>query len=102
MEEAQGNNLNLQMLRMYIDVLPNFSGTTEHLNNFVNSCDFVFDLYANINDVILQNYLIKAIQNKLTNRAQILIGSRIELNTWPLIKAALRDCFGDKRDLQCL
>ena len=58
--------------------------------------------YLGVNNVILQNYLIKAVQNKLKDRAQILIGSRVELNTWGLIKSALVDCFGDKRDLQCL
>lgn len=28
--------------------------------------------------------------------------SKTELNTWPLIKAALQQCFGDRRSLECL
>jgi hypothetical protein len=39
---------------------------------------------------------------KLVDRAQILVGSRLELTDWNQIKTALNNCFGDKRNIECL
>ena len=39
---------------------------------------------------------------KLIDRAQILIGCRMELQTWTQLKSALFDCFGDRGNLACL
>ncbi|CAG9768099.1 unnamed protein product [Ceutorhynchus assimilis] len=71
------------------------------VNSFQSACDFLFATYNRSNDPILQNYLLRLVRMKLTDRAQI-VGSRMELDCWDHIKAALFACFGDKRDLECL
>lgn len=53
-------------------------------------------------NLVLTNFLLRAIIGKLSGRALFLIGSRTELTTWDEIKLALKQAFGDHRDLDCL
>lgn len=96
--------VNYQLLRLTIDNIPKFDGDTHVLEIFIDSCDFLINTYKNVNDANdpINNFLVKAILGKLSGRAQYLIGSRQELNTWTQIKDTLRSTFGDNRNLDCL
>lgn len=99
--QAQTQN-NLQMLKMYVDIIPNFDGNSITLHSFISACDFLFTTFGNSREAIMINYLIRVIQTKLVGRAQLLVGCRSELDTWQKIKDALQACFGDNRSLECL
>jgi hypothetical protein len=94
------NNTNYQLLKLYVDTIPNYNGDPNTLEIFINACDNLFTNFGNNQD--LQSYLIRAIISKLTDRALILIGTKTELKNWPLVKNALRLSFGDQRNLDCL
>lgn len=91
--------INYQLLKLYVDTIPLYDGNNNTLEIFINSCDYLFNTYGNFNDTQLKEYLLRVVIGKLTGRAQILIGSRGELNTWCLVKEALRQSFGDQRNL---
>lgn len=93
---------NVEILKMYLDAIPLYDGKSNSLTSFIAGCDFVFETYGRSDDRILNNFLIRVIQMKFVGDAQILVGSRLELKSWDSIKAALIDCFGDKRSLECL
>jgi hypothetical protein len=94
------NNTNYQLLKLYVDTIPNYNGDPNTLEIFINACENLFTNFGNNQD--LQSYLIRAIISKLTDRALILIGTKTELKNWPLVKNALRLSFGDQRNLDCL
>lgn len=96
------NNPNFMLLRMYVDTIPPYDGNPHCLTSFISTIDFLFETYGVTNDEALKSYLIRIVRIKLTQRAQILVGNRLELKTWEQIKNALIDCFGDKRNLECL
>lgn len=94
--------INYTLLKMYTDTITPYNGDQNTLNGFQSACDFLFTTYNSTNDPILSNYLLRIVRMKLINHAQILVGCRMELDTWDKIKNALTDCFGDKRSLECL
>lgn len=98
----RGNPINYQLLKLHVDTIPYYNGDSHTLKIFISSCDYLFATYVNNNDAQLKTYLLRVVIGKLTDRAQILIGTRNELTTWTLIKAALRQSFGDQRNLDCL
>lgn len=96
------NGVNYTLLKMFIDTIHPYNGESNTLMSFLSAGDFLFTTYGNINDDILKQYLIRTIRMKLIDRAQILVGCRMELQQWDQIKTVLYDCFGDKRNLECL
>lgn len=95
--------VNYQLLRLYVDTIPNFDGNPHTLSIFINNCTSLINTFYRPEDEILNNFIVRAIIGKLTGRALSLIGSRInELNTWQDIKNALELSFGDQRNLDCL
>ncbi|CAH0560391.1 unnamed protein product [Brassicogethes aeneus] len=96
------DSVSLNMLKMFVDTIPRFDGDVNNLNNFISAGQFLFDTYGDTEDANLKKYLIRAIQTKLIDRAQILVGSRSELNTWKDIKNAFQTCFDDNRNIECL
>jgi hypothetical protein len=76
------NNTNYQLLKLYVDTIPNYNGDPNTLEIFINACDNLFTNFGNNQD--LQSYLIRAIISKLTDQALILIGTKTELRNWPL------------------
>lgn len=101
-EQAMAQEINYSMLRLYVDTIPQFSGESSTLSSFISAADIIFATYFREGDEMINNYLIRVIQAKLVGRAQVLVGSRMELNTWNLIKDALTQCFGDQRNIECL
>ncbi|KAF2879800.1 hypothetical protein ILUMI_26375 [Ignelater luminosus] len=99
MTEAQ--TINYQLLKLYVDTIPHYNGDRNTLEIFVSACDYLFVIY-NSNDAQLKAYLLRVVIGELTDRAQLLIGTRTELNSWELIKDALRLSFGDQSNIDCL
>lgn len=96
------NAVNLPILNQYISVIPQFDGDKNKLENFLSICDKFITRYYNSSDESFNDFLLLAITSKLTNEAQNLINSRPELNSWDLIKNALRINFGELRDRESL
>ena len=94
--------VNYTLLKMYLDTIHPYEGNPNTLNSFISACDFVFETYCTNNDAILKSFLIRTVRMKLIDRAQTLVGSRLELTNWDQLKFALSDCFGDKRNIECL
>ncbi|KAK4882385.1 hypothetical protein RN001_005704 [Aquatica leii] len=92
---------NYQILKLYIDTIPFYGRDQNTAEIFISACDHFFKT-LDINDPNLKSYLLRVIIGKLTDRAQILIGSRGETTDWPTTKQALRLTFGDQRNLECL
>ena len=91
-----------QLLRLSLDSIPHYDGNPHTLNVFIDNCDFLYNTFANANNSSLTNFILRAIIGKLTGRALMLIGSRIELKTWNEVKRALQLSFGDQRNVDCL
>lgn len=98
---AAQQTANLQLLRLHLEVIPNYDGNPHTLNIFLDAWQNLVDTFGSA-DVIVNNFLVRAILGKLTGRALILIGSRIELKTWEEIKASIKESFGDQRNIDCL
>lgn len=92
----------MQLLKLYVDTVPHYDGNKDTLEVFISSCDFLFSTFNTATDLLLRNYLIRVILGKLVSRAQILIATRTELDSWEKIKEALRLSFGDQRNIDCL
>lgn len=102
---AAGNaaGVNYQLLRLYIDTIPQYNGDPHTLTIFINNCTSLINNFYREGDEAHNNFIVRAIIGKLSGRALSLIGSRIhELNTWNDIKTALELSFGDQRNLDCL
>lgn len=95
-------SVNIPLLKLYVDMIPFYNGNPNTLTQFVSSCDLLFSTFGQTLDQQIKLYLTRVVQSKLVDRANLLVGSRIELNDWVSIKNALLQCFGDKRSLECL
>lgn len=94
-------NTNYQLIKLYIDIIPQYNGDTHTLGIFIESAQNLLNTFFSA-DADLNTFLLRAIIGKLSGRALTLIGSRIELRTWDQIKDALNLCFGDQRNIECL
>lgn len=96
--------VNYQLMKLYIDTIPNFSGDSGTLEIFLEHCDCLINQYKNIqnlNDPI-NSFLLRAVIGKLSGNALMLVGSRPEIRAWTDLKNLLRLSFGDQRNLDCL
>lgn len=99
---AQPNNdTNYQLIRLYLDSIPQYDGNPHTLNIFINNCEYFLNTFAS-NNMVQNECFLRIILGKLKGRALILIGSRIELKTWDEIKAVLLLSFSDQRNIDCL
>lgn len=97
--------MNYQLLRLYIDTIPNFNGTDNcTLEIFLEHCQFLVETYSNRRnrDDPINGFLIRAVISKLTGNALTLVGSRPEIRDWIDLKNLLRLTFGDQRNIDCL
>lgn len=94
--------INIQMLKLTVDLILPYDGNNATLIQFIENCQFLIDTYSNVGNVVINNYILRAIRSKLVGRANLLVGCRTELDNWNLLKDALEQCFGDKRSLECL
>lgn len=82
--------------------LRNFSGRQEHLESFINAANKFFDRYGTTNDNSLSEFVFAAICSKIIDEAGDFLLCRPDLNTWPQVRTALREKFGDKTDRHVL
>lgn len=96
--------VNYQLLRLYVDSIPMYSGDPHTLGIFISSCENIINIFSDPTNIAnpINNFILRAVIGKLTGRALILIGSRSELSSWLEIKQALQLSFGDQRNIDCL
>jgi hypothetical protein len=94
------STFNLQLIKLHVDTVPQYDGNLTTLEIFISSCDHLFNTFGT--DPTIASYLLRVVIGKLTGRAQALVATKTELNSWPLIKRTLRSCFGDQRNIDCL
>lgn len=91
---------NYSEVRLFLDIIPNFSGEPCELNNFISACDEAVTQYAA--DQTVSKLIFRGIIGKLKAKALILVSSRAELTTWEQIKSILKQTFSDQRSFNCL
>lgn len=103
-QNVQERPINYQLLKLYIDTIPNFSGESSTIEIFFEHCESLLTTYANIRNPAdpLNGFLIRAIISKFSGNALVLVGSRPEITDWNELKELLRLTFGDQRNLDCL
>lgn len=95
---------NYALIRYQADNIPLFDGNTKHISRFITACENFLGAHqdrANVN-APLNIALFDTILSKLTGRAADLIASRIELNSWNLVKDAIYATFSDQRSTDCV
>ncbi|XP_025834037.1 GATA zinc finger domain-containing protein 4-like [Agrilus planipennis] len=88
--------------RNYGEILPKFEGKSSNLETFILRVDSFYQKYGNTADVTLNEYVYCLICNKLTGEASDFVTCRPDINTWILLKEALRHKFGDFTDRKIL
>lgn len=63
---ANTNNVNYQLLRLYIDSIQNVDGNPYTLTIFISSCDNLIQNFYDNNNAQLNSFLLRAIKSKLT------------------------------------
>lgn len=94
--------VNWDLFRSRLENIKPYDGNPINLNKFITRCEQFITIYQQIQDTELDKHVLECIQEKLIDKAEFMVGIRVELNTWELIKNALIQCFSDKRDLDCL
>ncbi|KAH1014405.1 hypothetical protein HUJ04_003246, partial [Dendroctonus ponderosae] len=103
---APGKNClrDIELLRYHADTIAPFDGNPKLLHRFICYCENIlrnFENAENPSDTI-KVILFDAILGKHRGRAAELIGTRIKLNSWGLIRNALTITFSDQRGIDCL
>ena len=89
------SNIKMENLRFHTSLLPTFSGTQNHLESFIISIDEFYQLYFTNNGIEQNKVVLAAIKSKLIDSARDFLLSRPDLDSWPSIKEALRQKFGN-------
>lgn len=84
------------------EFLPIFDGNSLQLESFIDACDNFHNNYGRTVDNNLNHFTYVAIRSRLRNEVANHVMCRPDLNTWPLIKNALREQYGDRIDRQTL
>lgn len=90
------------MFKSALDNIKPYDGDVNQLNKFLTRCENFITKYNTFNDNELKQHVFQCIQEKLTGKAEIMVGRRMELDTWDKLKNALIQCFSDRRDIDCL
>lgn len=92
----------IQNVKAFADFLPTFQGNPIHLESFTNECDTFYNTFGKTTDTTINHFAFTILKSKLRDDAANYIMCRPDLNTWPLIKKAIRSHFGDRVDRQTL
>lgn len=83
--------------------LKTFTGNSDHLEFFISSVDKFYNrYYVGTVDESLKEFVFASICSKLTEEAGDFLLCRPDLTSWPKIKDALRQRFGDRINRQVL
>ncbi|KAJ8912397.1 hypothetical protein NQ315_013463 [Exocentrus adspersus] len=99
---AQQRLVDTNLLKLYIDTIPLFDGNNLVLKSYIDSVRNTFSNFPNDQHNVTHSLILQAVKNKLRGRAQSLVASRTDLQTWTDIETLLKLTFGDQRDLQYL
>ncbi|KAF2889806.1 hypothetical protein ILUMI_16367 [Ignelater luminosus] len=88
----------IQAAKEIANTLRYFLGRSEHLESFLNSVDKFHSRYGRTTDNSLNEFVFASICSKITDEAGSFITCRPDLETWPQVKEALKNKFGDKLD----
>ncbi|KAG5869443.1 hypothetical protein JTB14_001405 [Gonioctena quinquepunctata] len=94
--------LNWNLFKSQVNNLKPYDGDSNTVNKFIYRCDKLYENYIVLNDPIFNDHIFECIQEKLIGKAECMVGNRAELKNWPDLKNALKQCFSDRRDLDCL
>lgn len=88
----------IQAAKEIANTLRPFSGRSKHLESFINSIDKFHNRYGITTDNSLNEFVFASICAKIVDEAADFLLCRPDLDTWPQIKQALKNKFGDKVD----
>lgn len=88
-------------VRDYLDLIPPFDGQPTRLSTFLSACENVLLLMAPNNELSRIGFTMLHIRTKLVGKAGILLANRT-FQTFPELKTALIDLFGDQRNEESL
>lgn len=100
--QAQNTEQLIAAAGNYGKVLPKFTRNSSTIETFISKVDTYYEKYGNTDNATLNEYVFCLISSRLTDEAENLAATRSDLNTWPLLKAALREKFGDLIDTKIL
>lgn len=95
-------DVNWELFRLKLENIKPFDGNSNTLNKFIKRCDDLVTKYKSFNNEDINTHVFESIAERLTGRAEAMIGNRVELDSWDKLKMALIQCFSDRRDLDCL
>lgn len=98
----QQPKINWDIFKSKLDNIKTYDGNSNTLNKFIFKCENLMIRYNNIEDDEFKQHIFECIHSKLVGKAELMVGNRTELSSWDAVKAALIQCFSDKRDLDCL
>lgn len=95
---------NYALIRYQADNIPQFDGNPKLINRFISSCENFLNAHRDRNNAnaAINVALFDTVLSKLIGRAADLIASRIELNSWELIRNAIISTFSDQRSVDCV
>lgn len=101
-ENENMRTVNWDIFKSKVQNIKPFDGNSNTLNTFIFKCESLLLKYATVPDEDFKQHVFECVQSKLVGKAEIMIGNRLELDNWSKLKAALIQCFSDRRDLDCL
>lgn len=94
--------MNWELFKSKLNNIKPFNGDSNALNKFLIRCENLVQTYQAYGDPMINAHVLECIQEKLVDRAELMVGNRLEINSWVSLKEALIQCFSDRRDLDCL
>lgn len=105
LEEIEAvNQSKMDLLKLHAECLPKFNGKSELLEGFIMEIDKFFNKYHETagTSEIQKEMVLLLIKTKIIDEAQIYIQSNPQFDTWPEIKQALKDRFGEQTTIEML
>lgn len=101
--ENQGQiAIDWHLFKSRLDNIKSFDGDSNTLNKFILKCTKLVDTYSALRNAELDSHIFDCLQEKLTGKAEFMVGNRSEIRTWNAMKIALLQCFSDRRNTYCL
>lgn len=101
-EQIRTPQINWDLFKSKLSNIKPYDGDCNSLNKFIVRCDNLINTYQVHDDALMNGHILECIQEKLIGRAELMVGNRLEINTWPALKDALIQCFADRRDIDCI
>lgn len=93
--------INYTLIRLVVETIPTYDGDKDLLEIFISAADNFYNKYANLSEEMV-SFTHQALLGKLKGNALLIIGSRSELKSWPLVREELRNVYGEQLSLDNL